>query len=83
MARLRTATSRYDLRWQAEVASGALSAGLTRAARAIVIDAKAVTRREPVEWPTRFYLSIKRGAAGKLGLAMPPGLLAQADDVIE
>ena len=51
--------------------------------RAIAAGAKAVTRPKPVEPPTRFYLSINRGTAGKLGLLIPLGLLAQADDVIE
>ena len=54
-----------------------------RAVRAIVVGAKAVIRPKPVEPPTRFYLSINRGTTGKLGLPIPPGLLAQADDVIE
>jgi len=53
-----------------------------RAARTIVVGAKAVIRPKPVEPPTRFYLSIDPGTAGKLGLPIP-GLLAQADDVIE
>ena len=48
-----------------------------------VVDAKAVVRREPVKQPTRFYLSINRGAAGMLGLAIRSGLLARADDVLE
>jgi len=55
---------------------GALPAGLIRAARAIVVGAKAVTRPKPVEQPTRFCLSIYRGTAGTLGFAIPPGLLA-------
>jgi hypothetical protein len=38
---------------------------------------------ESVEQPTRFCLSFYRGTTGTLGLSIPPGLLARADDVIE
>jgi len=38
---------------------------------------------KPVEPLTRFYLSINRCTAGKLGLPVLPDLLVQADDVIE
>jgi len=41
--------------------------GPIRTVWAIVVDAKAVTRRESVEQPTEFYLFINRGAARKLG----------------
>jgi hypothetical protein len=60
-----------------------ITSGPIRAARAILVGAKAVIRPKPVEPSTRFYLSINRGTAGKLGLPIPLGLLAQADDVIE
>jgi hypothetical protein len=60
-----------------------ITGGLIRAARAIVVGAKAVIRPKPLEPPTRFYLSINRGTAGKLGLPILSGLLAQSDDVIE
>ena len=69
---------RVGQRWQCGMADGPI-----RAARAIVVGAKAVIRPKPVEPPTRFYLSNNRGTAGKLGLPIPPALLAQADDVIE
>jgi len=59
-----------------KVGCGELSAGLIRAARAIVVGAKAVTRPKPVEQPTRFCISIYRGTAGTLGFAIPPSLLA-------
>lgn len=37
----------------------------------IVVGAKAVIRPKP---PTRLYLSIDRGTAGKVGLPLPPSL---------
>ena len=37
----------------------------------------------PFERPTRFRLAINQKAAKAIGLAVPPSLLAQADDVVE
>jgi putative ABC transport system substrate-binding protein len=37
----------------------------------------------PVEQPTRFYLDVNLKSAAKLGITVPPLILAQADEVLE
>lgn len=36
----------------------------------------------PIPYPLRYYLTVNAGTAQKLGLALPPALLAQADRVL-
>jgi len=36
----------------------------------------------PIRHPSRYYLTINAGAAQRLGLSLPPALLAQADRVL-
>ncbi len=37
----------------------------------------------PVKYPPKYFLTVNAGAARKIGLTLPPALLAQADRVIE
>jgi putative ABC transport system substrate-binding protein len=36
----------------------------------------------PIAFPPKYYLTIHAGAARRLGLTLPPGLLAQAERVL-
>ena len=76
------ASTKGPERWPSDLASGNYG-NPTLPARAIAARAKAVTRPKRVDQRIRFDLSINRGTAGKFGLATSPGLLAEADDVIE
>lgn len=37
----------------------------------------------PVEQPSRFYLIVNQAAARGLGIVVPPGVLARADEVLD
>jgi putative ABC transport system substrate-binding protein len=37
----------------------------------------------PVEYPTRFYLSLNQKTARALGLTLPRSLLLRADELVE
>ena len=37
----------------------------------------------PAQAPTKYELAVNTGTAGKLGLTLPPLILARADEVIE
>jgi putative ABC transport system substrate-binding protein len=36
----------------------------------------------PIQYPPRYYLTVNAGAAARLGLALPPALLSQADRIL-